>query len=111
MPCLIICMAVGLLEYAIKIGLLFYLYCLFTGVLITDRFYTDSLITDRLFTDRLFTAESVWRLLCFQEGYGKIPQQLTTVRARTYNMRQTRVLNVSKKVLLRGQSIRANLIF
>ena len=54
----IICIAVGLLEYAIKIGLLFYLYCLFTGVLITDRFYTDSLITDRLFTDRLFTAES-----------------------------------------------------
>ena len=58
MPYLIICIAVGLLEYAIKIGLLFYLYCLFTGVLITDRFYTDSLITDRLFTDRLFTAES-----------------------------------------------------
>ena len=57
MPYFIICIAVGQLEYAIKIGLLFYLYCLFTGVLITDRFYTDSLITDRLFTDRLFTAE------------------------------------------------------
>ena len=54
-----ICIAVGLLEYAMKIGLLFYLYCLFTGVLFTDRFYTDSLFTDRFFTDRLFTAQAL----------------------------------------------------
>ena len=62
MPYFIIYIAVGQLEYAIKIGLLFHLYCLFTGVLITDRFYTDSLITDRLFTDRLFTAESIGQI-------------------------------------------------
>ena len=42
----------------------------------------------------------VWRLLYCREGFGKILQQLTTIRARTYNMRQTRVLDINKKVLL-----------
>ena len=53
----------------------------------------------------------VWRLLYCREGFRKILLQLTTMRAQIYNMRQTRLLNVNEKVLLRGHSIRANLIF
>ena len=49
----------------------------------------------------------VWCLLYCRRGFAKIAHQLTTDRPQTYDMRQTRILNINKKVLLRRQSIRA----